>query len=423
MNPVKIIKTDAEHALALARLDALMDQDPADGTAAADELELLAMLIDQYEAVHFPIDMPTPLEAIQFRMEQQGLKKKDLVPFIGSAPKVSDVLNGKRALSLSMIRKLHQGLGIPAEVLIQDMTTAANLADDTDYAAFPLAEMFKRGYFEGFSGSLSDLKEYASEQVNRLLSSVGLSVELLTASHQGNCSARMLMRTSAHQSDNDKVCDPYAQLAWQARVLQLARRNPVKASYEAGTVTLEWMQDLAKLSALQDGPALAVEYLNNAGIQLVFEKHLPKTYLDGAACMTDRQQPVAALTLRHSRADNFWFTLMHELAHIALHFDGQNGQENAEIWFVDDLERTSTDPREQEADALAQQVLIPDSAIPDGLPDSDAGIKALASRLRISPAIIAGRIRRERGNYTIHKRFFGKGSEVRELLTDKGLLV
>lgn len=423
MNPVKIIKTDAEHALALARLDALMDQDPAEGSAAADELELLAMLIDQYEARHFPIDMPTPLEAIQFRMEQQGLKKKDMVDYFGSAPKVSEVLNGKRPLSLSMIRKLHQGLGIPAEVLIQDMTTAANLADDTDYAAFPLADMLKRGYFEGFAGSLSDLKEYAAEQVGRLLSSVGLSVERLTACEQDNGSARMLMRTSAHRADNDKVCDPYAQLAWQARVLQLAKRTRLQVSYEAGTVTPEWMQDLARLSALQDGPALAVEYLNNAGIQLVFEKHLPKTWLDGAACMSDRQQPVVALTLRHSRVDNFWFTLMHELAHIALHFDGQKSQENAELWFVDDLESTSTDPREQEADALAQQVLIPESAIPDGLPDSDAGILVLASRLRICPAIIAGRIRRERGNYAIHKRFFAKGSDVRELLINKGLLV
>ncbi|MFL0806447.1 MAG: ImmA/IrrE family metallo-endopeptidase [Oceanobacter sp.] len=417
MNPIKIIKNDDEHQCALARLDALFDLDPAEGSEAADELELLAMLIEQYEAAHFPIDKPSPIEAIEFRMKQQGLKKKDMIEYFGSAPKVSEVLNGKRPLSLNMIRKLYKGLGIPAEILIQDTAMSTNLNDDTDYSAFPLAEMRKRGYFEGFNGSLTELKEYASEQVHGLLSSVGLSVELLSANvNSSNGLPAILMRTSAHQVDNDKQCDPYAQLAWQARVLQLAKRTPIKNRYEVGTVTPEWMRDLAKLSSLQDGPALAVEFLNNAGIQLVFETHLPKTYLDGAVCMDNRQQPVVALTLRHNRLDNFWFTLMHELAHIALHFEGE------ERWFVDDLDSTSNDPREDQADALAREVLIPASSIPDGLPGTDTDIKVLANRLRITPSIIAGRIRRERSNYSIYKNFFGKAAEVRNLLKEEGLL-
>ncbi len=84
----------------------------------ADRLELLALLVRDYEDKHYPIDMPDPVEAITFRMEQMGLTRKDLERYIGSRSKVSEVLSGKRRLSLSMIRALHEGLGIPAEVLL-----------------------------------------------------------------------------------------------------------------------------------------------------------------------------------------------------------------------------------------------------------------------------------------------------------------
>lgn len=117
---MKLIKSDHEHEQALARLVALMDADPPEGSQEADELDVLALLIEQYEQVHFPMDPPDPIEAIEFRMDQMGLKNKDLVPYIGSAPKVSEVLNRKRPLSLTMIRKLSDGLGISADVLIRE---------------------------------------------------------------------------------------------------------------------------------------------------------------------------------------------------------------------------------------------------------------------------------------------------------------
>lgn len=119
MDHLKIIKTPEDREAALERLMALMDADPEQGSREADELEVLAMLIDQYEQHRFPIDLPDPVSAIRFRMEQQGLKNKDLVPFIGSASKVSKVLNGVRPLSLNMIRRLNHGLGIPADILLQ----------------------------------------------------------------------------------------------------------------------------------------------------------------------------------------------------------------------------------------------------------------------------------------------------------------
>ncbi len=119
----RLIKTKTDHEAALKRIDELFDARP--GTVEGDELELLLHLVEEFEAVQYPIAMPDPIEALKFRMEQQGLKQADLVPYLGSKSKVSEVLNRKRPLSLAMIRKLHNGLGIPAEVLVQKPGTEA----------------------------------------------------------------------------------------------------------------------------------------------------------------------------------------------------------------------------------------------------------------------------------------------------------
>ena len=113
----KVIKNEAEYEAALAYVAELMDAAP--GSPEEQDLELFALLVEQYEREHYPIALPDPVEAILFRMEQGGLTRKDLVPYIGSPGKVSEVLNRKRLLSLTMIRALHAGLGIPAEVLLQ----------------------------------------------------------------------------------------------------------------------------------------------------------------------------------------------------------------------------------------------------------------------------------------------------------------
>lgn len=120
---LKLIKTDAEHAIALQRVDELFANEPPEGYSEdqANELELLIHLIEVYEEEHFPIDLPSPVAAINFKMDQLGLKQADLVPYLGSKSRVSEVLSGKRPLSLAMMRKLHAGLGIPAEVLLQEL--------------------------------------------------------------------------------------------------------------------------------------------------------------------------------------------------------------------------------------------------------------------------------------------------------------
>jgi len=112
----KVIKTERDYKAAMAHLEQLLSA----STPNEDELELWSLLVEKYEEEHFPIATPDPIEAIRFRMEQAGLQPGDLNPYLQSKSKVSEVMNRKRPLSLSMIRALHRGLNIPAEVLVQE---------------------------------------------------------------------------------------------------------------------------------------------------------------------------------------------------------------------------------------------------------------------------------------------------------------
>ncbi len=114
------IHTTADYTAALKDISDLMAGDPEPGTPQGDRLDILATLVQAFEAKHFPIAAPDPVEAIKFRMEQSGLSVKDLEPIIGKSNRVYEILNRKRPLTLSMIRRLHQQLGIPANVLIAD---------------------------------------------------------------------------------------------------------------------------------------------------------------------------------------------------------------------------------------------------------------------------------------------------------------
>ena len=121
--PIRPIRNEADYEAALEEIDLLIDVQP--GTEEGDRLEVLSLLVEVYEQEHYPIDPPDPIEAIKFRMEQQGLTRKDLEPIFGSRARVSEVLGGKRGLSLRMIRRLHEELRIPLEVLVQETNTKA----------------------------------------------------------------------------------------------------------------------------------------------------------------------------------------------------------------------------------------------------------------------------------------------------------
>lgn len=115
---IKPIKTEQDYGVAMERMESIFDAKP--GTPQGDELEILGVLIDNYERTHFPIDLPDPIEAIKFRMEQMNYSNKDLAEVIGFKGRVSEILNRKRKLSINMIRKLNQAMQIPTDVLVQE---------------------------------------------------------------------------------------------------------------------------------------------------------------------------------------------------------------------------------------------------------------------------------------------------------------
>jgi HTH-type transcriptional regulator/antitoxin HigA len=393
----KVIKTEKDYESTLARINDLMDADL--GTPEGDELELLVTLVEVYEKAKHPIGLPDPVEAIKFRMEQLGLKQKDLILHIGSRSKVSEVLSRQRPLSIAMIRKLNAGLGIPAEILLQEPgVKRARELEGIDWDRFPLAEMLKRKWLN-FHGTLSEARKQAGTLIGAW--AVRLGPDALQPA---------LLRQHVRAGSEP---DSYALTAWRIRVSLLALDQDVP-KYPTGIVTRQFVSDLVRLSYLDKGPLLAREYLLKSGIHFVVEAHLPHTHLDGAAIKLPDGAPLIAMTLRHDRLDNFWFTLCHELAHVALHFEGEESRA-----FFDDLDQTEIDTYENDADSWATECLIPrelwHAAKMEAAPTARK-ILAFAANLRINSAIPAGRIRKERGDYKVFSGLIGN-KKVRKLFT------
>lgn len=381
MSKIKVIKTEQDHQEALKLVEELMNLDPNPNSEEGEKLSLLGTLIEDYESRAFPETLPDPIEAIKFRMEQANLKPIDLIPYIGSRSRVSEILSGKRQLTLDMVRALSDGLGIPAKVLIRKPEIDKNV----EYEMWDnrlVSEMEKRGYFEETSidkkNKLELLKGFFSLNINQLQFAV-------------------MHRKSHYRSS--PLTDRNALDAWATYVFKKAQKEKKIAKYKSGTVTLDFMQEIAKMSTQENGPLLAQEYLRKNGIILVIEKNFPKTYLDGATVLLDRDNPVIGLTLRYDRLDNFWFTLMHELAHIALH-------SNQDVdFFLDEIEGIKVvglDEREREADELAEESLLPKAkweVSPARLLPSSMAAKSLANELGVHVAIIAGQIRYKGNKY------------------------
>jgi len=387
---VRVIKTEKEYESALAEIHVLVDRDPDPGTPEADRLELLTLLVETYESQKFPKRIPQPLEAIRFRMEQEGLKQRDLVPYIGSPSKVSEVLSGKRPLTLSMMRALHSHLGIPASVLLQGESSQDENDDEIAWERFPVKEMEARGWFNG-----SSKRERPEGLLRSFFSRIGSPMKI----------AALLKRTDTTRSA--RSLDPYALAAWKARIINQAAEQRLKAPYRPGSVDLKFMREVAQLSWSKSGPLLAQEFLREHGIPLIIEPHLSHTHLDGAAVMEGLDRPIIGMTIRHDRIDNFWYCLMHELAHISLHYG------KGFTHFFDNLDlKESQDPREQEADRLAREALIPQEDWKKSPAKNLRSLEAaehLARKLRIHPAIVAGRMRRESGSYKILSQLVGQG--------------
>jgi len=399
MRKIKAIRSEADYKAALTRIDTLMDAEA--GTPEGEELDVLTDLVEHYEEKHVPMGFPSPVAAIEFRLEQAGLTPRDLISCIGSRAKVSEVLSGKRQLTMPMARALHEHLGIPAQVLLQrGGATLTEPLKDLEWNRFPLKAMVKLGWIPAARDLVSRAEELVGDLVRR---SGGPEV-----------AGAVLYRKSQHARANAKT-DPYALKAWCWKVLAEANENRPAASYQRGTVTVEFLRQLARLSWLEEGPRLAKEFLAKHGIPLITVPHLPRTYLDGTALKLGDGTPVIGLTLRYDRLDNFWFCLLHELAHVGRHMDI-----DGEAAFVDDLtlrgvEGAREDPKEMQADEWAEEALIPraiweTSAVRKQ--PTPMSVISLANALQVHPAVVAGRIRHEQRNYRLLSQFVGTG-EVR----------
>src|SRR6266446_5221812 len=193
MSNIRAIRTKADYQTALARIDALMDAEF--GTSDGDELDVLTDLVEFYEARHVPMGYPSPIEALRFRMEQGGLSPRDLVPFLGSRAKVSEILSGKRPLTLQMARALHANLGIPADVLLQQPGgQLPSGLDGVEWNRFPLAEMVKRGWIE----KRRNPTVHAEELIRDLIRRAGGEYVLPAAFYRKNDHARLNAKTDPY---------------------------------------------------------------------------------------------------------------------------------------------------------------------------------------------------------------------------------
>ncbi|QCI63943.1 helix-turn-helix domain-containing protein [Phreatobacter stygius] len=336
-------------------------------------------------------DLPRVL--IQARIAQ-GLSQTDLAERLRMKPQQVQRYEATEYMSASLSRIIEVADALhvrvsqsfsSAQAPAENALYAWSDAGDVDWSRFPLREMAKRGWIRG-----ANLAEAARSY---FFSAAG--PQFATALH------RKKVRSG-------NAPDEFSLLAWQARVLEIARIECEAKDIGEFQLNDSWLSELVVLTRDHDGPIKARECLKRNGIVLVVEPHLPGTYLDGAAMLSPAGHPVVALTLRYDRLDNFWFVLFHELGHVFLHLFTA-----LRLDFFDEEDGTGNDYVENEADKFALDRLIPEVLWKQCLSRfalTEEAILIDAERIGVDPSIIAGRIRKERGNYQMFNNLIGSGS-------------
>lgn len=385
---IRVIKSDEEHQRFLEEVGRLAGQDPDPSSEDGARLELLAKLVEDYERIKYPFAKPDPVDAIIYRMEQQDLRQKDIAALLGGKSRASEILSRKRSLTLPMIRALSDKLGIPASILIQEANSsdAAGVAEPVgNYSDVDAELIVKRGWTNDRQSAFSMLQRVMSSHVG--------SPAFLKHTITFGCN---------RQTHLTNVW------LWLARVRDVAdERKAVHARFDRADLTDDLLHYVARLSWMDDGPTAAIKFLEERGIVVVIEPHLPKTHLDGAATLSSTGTPVIGLTVREDRLDNFWFTLIHELVHAQRHLnkDGLRAIVDGDIEAVVENEGI-----EKEANDVAAEILIPRSHWKRSrayVKPSATAIIDLATQLQINPAIVAGRVRRERKKYSFFSNLVG----------------
>lgn len=392
----KILKTDDQYRACLAEVEHLASEDPLPGTADGDRLELLAKLVEDYEKSRYLFKRPDPIDAILFRMEEQGLRQKDIAPLLGGKNRASEILARKRPLTLAMVRALNDTLHIPAELLIQEPQSTYDVSDDVG-DEIPLSYLAKSGWFgEDITTHLT-----TSQIVQRYLKPP-----------QGPLYLRRTITYGA-TPDTDKT----RLRLWVGKVRELAKdTRRARGVWRPETFNEEFLSYVARLSWTESGPRHVQDFLAEKGIAMIVWPALPQTKLDGAAMLGEDGAPIIGITLRNDRLDSFWFTLLHELIHAWKHLPAND------IAITDESveDGDEDDAKEMEANRLARDAFIPRALWKRSdafLRPSVETIQALADKLHISPAIVAGRLRREKTGYTAFTKLVGN-RQVRKLFPE-----
>lgn len=402
---IRVIKSAPQYQSMLREAEHLVSLDPNPDSNEAERLELLSVLIEDFEKKNFPFDAPDPIDAIEFRMMEQGLRQVDLAPLLGSRSRVSEILSRKRPLTVQMIRSLSKGLGIPLEILMSDGGKSRNLDSEIrdvekyDWGKFPIKEMVKRGWIQLDSPSriTASVKMAAGDSLKAFLKQAYVDV----------AAPALFRRTFRGDVLDDKAF--YSTLVWSARVLARAKESASEyEKFDPSALNEDFFVKVARLSRSPEGPRNVISLLAEKGIALVIEPKLPKTLLDGAAMLSEGGVPVIGMTLRYDRIDYFWFTLLHELAHVWKHLNSPSEA------FIDRVENTSPNAiLEKHANRLARDALIPRAIWKRSaafLNPSRDSILRLAEELSIHPAIIVGRLQKETDRYDIFRDMLGQDS-------------
>lgn len=347
------------------------------------------------ESLH---DLPDIL--IQARIAR-GMSQKDLGDFLGVAEQQIQRYEADRYRAASLDRLTEVADALSVRIVERAQLVGSPKLDTVDpsaWQAFPLAEMYKRGWFEDFSGTLPQARKAAGDLIPAFLHGAH-SQFVPMALH------RKSVRSSGQVHEA-------AIAAWEARVRTLADRNPPYQAFDRERLTDTWVRGLVALSLEDNGPRAAADYLCDAGISLVIERHLPGTLLDGAALASADHHAIVAMTLRHDRLDNFWFTLLHEIGHLKLHI--RLGEYTA---IFDDNDSPAADKVEQDADYFAQEALIPEAnwnLAVSRFTRNEKAVLSDAKRFGVAPAVVAGRVRREANDYTLLRTLVGNGDVRRQ---------
>ncbi len=258
-----------------------------------------------------------------------------------------------------------------------------------------------------------ELRKYAGEMIELgwLPSDTSKNTEMqaqtiVTLLHGFPQSSPALLRGSIDIADIKKIKDPRL-TAWLAYLNWLSTRERHESPFKPGCVSIDTIQHVARLSVHDDGPVRAVKYLRKLGVSVHVTRAIPGTRVDGCAFWCLANRPLIGLSLRYDRLDNFWFSLLHECAHVALHVTGQNQA------FADDFSvRDALEDVEIEANLVAADAAIPramwkrSEAAKWATP---ANIERIAREAGVHPSIAAGRVRYEKNDYTLFGKLIGQG--------------